>query len=61
MRFWNESQSDPHGVKEVVLDPNFVGSRQKRPYTLDDDLLTFSDKDTAPGVESYAIRWKKVT
>ena len=44
---------------EVASDPNFVRTEQKRPYSLDGDLLTFSDKDTAPGVESYSIRWKK--
>jgi hypothetical protein len=45
---------------EVALDPNLVGTEQKRPYTLNNDLLTFSDKDTTPGVKSYAIRWRKM-
>lgn len=45
---------------EVALDPGFVGSEQKRPYRLDGDVLTFSDKDTTPGIESYAITWRKV-
>jgi len=45
---------------EVALDPNLMGTEQKRPYTLDNDLLTFSDKDTTPGVESYSIKWKKM-
>jgi hypothetical protein len=44
---------------DVALDPSFVGSKQTRPYRLDGDKLTFSDKDTTPGVESYAITWKK--
>lgn len=44
---------------EVALQPNFVGSRQTRPYKLDSRTLTFSDKDTAPGVERYTISWKK--
>ena len=44
---------------EVALEPGFVGTKQKRPYRLDGDLLTFSDKDTAPGVESYAISWRR--
>jgi hypothetical protein len=47
-------------LPEVALEPGFVGTRQKRPYTFDGDILTFSDKDTTPGIESYAIRWKKV-
>lgn len=45
---------------EVALDPNLVGTRQKRPYSFDGEILTFSDKDTTPGVERYAISWKKV-
>ena len=45
---------------EVSLDPNFVGSKQIRPYGLDTEILTFSDKDTTPGVESYTIRWRKI-
>lgn len=44
---------------EVAVEPDWVGTKQKRPYSFDGDLLTFSDKDTAPGVESYAISWKK--
>jgi hypothetical protein len=45
---------------EVALDPNAVGTKQPRPYRLDAETLTFSDKDTAPGVVSYAISWKKM-
>jgi hypothetical protein len=45
---------------EVALDPNFVGTKQIRPYGLDAEILTFSDKDTTPGVESYIISWKKI-
>jgi hypothetical protein len=45
---------------EVAVDPNLVGTSQKRPYKLEGGLLTFSDKDNAPGVESYAISWRKV-
>lgn len=45
---------------EVALEPHLVGTRQKRPYKFDGDLLTFSDRDTEPGVESYAISWKKM-
>jgi hypothetical protein len=45
---------------EVAIDPNFAGTKQKRPYTIDGDLLIFSDKDTTPGVASYAITWKKM-
>ncbi|HEV2488724.1 MAG TPA: lipocalin-like domain-containing protein [Candidatus Acidoferrales bacterium] len=46
---------------EVAWMPNFVGTRQERPYKFDGDLLTFSDKATnQPGVESWAITWKKM-
>jgi ketosteroid isomerase-like protein len=45
---------------EVALDPNAVGTKQIRPYSFDSGILSFSDKDTTPGVESYAIRWKKM-
>jgi hypothetical protein len=45
---------------EVALEPGFVGSKQKRPYKFEGEILTFSDKDTTPGVERYAISWKKV-
>jgi hypothetical protein len=44
---------------DVALDPSFVGSKQTRPYRIDGDKLTFSNKDTTPGVESYIIIWKK--
>ena len=40
--------------------PNFVGTKQQRPYTFDGELLTFSGKNTnRPGVESWAITWRK--
>ena len=45
---------------EVALEPGFVGTKQKRPYKFDGETLTFSDKDTTPGIESYAITWKKM-
>ena len=48
-----------HHYPEVAVEPGLVGTKQRRPYNLDGDLLTFSDKDTAPGVESYVISWKK--
>ena len=40
----------------VGLDPYFVGTKQIRPFRLDGETLTFSDKDTTPGVESYVIQ-----
>src|ERR1700687_79327 len=30
---------------EVALEPGFVGTKQKRPYKFDGEILTFSDKD----------------
>ena len=45
---------------EVAWMPNFVGTKQQRPYTFDGELLTFSGKNTnRPGVESWAITWRK--
>jgi hypothetical protein len=45
---------------EVALEPGFVGTKQKRPYKFDREILTFSDKDASPGIERYAISWKKM-
>ena len=45
---------------EVGLDPNTIGTKQSRPYKFDAEKLTFSDKDTTPGVASFAISWKKM-
>lgn len=46
---------------EVAWMPNYVGTKQKRPYRFDADRLTFSDRDTSGGeVESWTIRWKKM-
>ena len=45
---------------EVAWMPNFVGTKQQRPYTFDGELLTFSGKTTnRPGIESWAITWRK--
>jgi Lipocalin-like domain len=44
---------------EVALDPNLVGTKQKRPYKFEGDVITFSDHDNTPGIESYAISWRK--
>ena len=41
--------------------PGFVGTRQRRPATLQGDLLTFADKvSDEPGVVGYVIVWRKV-
>jgi len=46
---------------EIAGSPNYVGTKQPRPYKFNGDLLTFSDKVTnEPGVESYSITWRKV-
>jgi len=45
---------------EVALDPNALGTKQPRPYKFEAEKLTFSDKDTALGVVSYVISWKKI-
>jgi hypothetical protein len=46
---------------EIAWSPNYVGTKQPRPYTFNGDLLTFSDKATGqPGVAGYSITWRKV-
>jgi len=46
---------------EVAWMPNFVGTKQERPYKFAGELLTFSGKATdRPGVESWAITWRKM-
>lgn len=46
---------------EVAWMPNYVGTKQERPYKFDGKLLTFSGKATnRPGVESWAITWRKM-
>ena len=45
---------------EVALDPGWVGTKQKRPYRFEGEILTFSDQDTTPGVKGYTISWKKI-
>jgi hypothetical protein len=59
---WLTDQNDHviYHYPEVALDPNSIGTKQSRPYKFDAEKLTFSDKDTAPGVASYAISWKKM-
>jgi hypothetical protein len=47
---------------EVAWSPNYVGTKQARPYKFNGDLLTFSGKVVdEPGVESYSITWRKAT
>ena len=46
---------------EVAWMPNYVGTRQKRPYKLDGDILTFSDKaEGEPGIAGWTITWRKL-
>jgi hypothetical protein len=47
-------------LAELAWSPNYVGTRQLRPYTLQDDLLTFAGKPLdEPEVESYSITWRR--
>jgi len=47
-------------LPELAWSPNYVGTRQLRPYTLQDDLLTFAGKPLdEPEVESYSITWRR--
>lgn len=46
---------------EVAWTPNYVGTKQKRPYSFEKDLLVFAGKQGAnPEVESWRIVWRKV-
>jgi hypothetical protein len=47
-------------LPELAWSPNYVGTRQLRPYTLQDDLLTFAGRPLdEPEVESYSITWRR--
>ena len=47
-------------LPELAWSPNYVGTRQLRPYTLQDGLLTFAGKPLdEPEVESYLITWRR--
>ncbi len=46
---------------ELSLNPNFVGTEQRRTMTFEGVYLTLSaDEQTAKGLKHHAIRWKKV-
>jgi len=48
-------------LPEISRLPNFVGTKQKRPYIFKGDLLQFADKATdEPGVESWTITWRGI-
>ncbi|MBV9885734.1 MAG: lipocalin-like domain-containing protein [Acidobacteria bacterium] len=57
----NDSEAAVYHLPETAWVPDFVGTKQKRPFTLRGDVLTFAGKVTnEPGVESYVIVWRKV-
>jgi hypothetical protein len=57
----DEAKQVLYHYPEVAWVPNFVGTKQERPYRFDWELLTFSGKATdEPGVESWTITWRKV-
>jgi hypothetical protein len=45
---------------EMSLYPNFIGTKQKRPYRLEGNRLTFSDTVPDGEVERWTIVWEKV-
>jgi hypothetical protein len=56
----DESKGLIYHYPETALWPSFVGTKQRRPYKLQGDLLTFADRvSDEPGVESYSITWKR--
>jgi hypothetical protein len=58
----DEAKRVMYHYPEVAWQPNFEGTTQPRPYTFNDDLLTFSDKEEEePGAVSYSIVWRRMT
>jgi hypothetical protein len=58
----DETNHIMYHLPEISRLPNFVGTKQKRPYIFKGDLLQFADKATdEPGVESWTITWRKDT
>jgi hypothetical protein len=56
----DEAKQVLYHYPEVAWTPNFVGTKQERPYRFDWGLLTFSGKATDElGVESWTITWRK--
>jgi len=56
----DESNRVMYHYPELAWSPNYVGTKQRRPYKFSGDLLTFSDKTIGePGVESYVVVWRK--
>jgi hypothetical protein len=47
---------------ELAWKPDYVGTKQARPYQLDGDRLIFSGKapEDNPGVDRWTIVWVKV-
>jgi cytosine/adenosine deaminase-related metal-dependent hydrolase/ketosteroid isomerase-like protein len=44
---------------EISRSPNFIGTKQKRPYIFKGDVLQFADTEsTEPSVESWIITWR---
>ena len=47
-------------LPDLAWSPNYIGTRQLRPYTLQSETLTFAGKPwDEPEVESYSITWRK--
>lgn len=58
--FHIEGDEVVHNV-QLSLNPNFVGSEQRRRMSFDGGYLTLSaDEETSKGPKHHAIRWKKV-
>jgi hypothetical protein len=56
----DEEKSIVVHLPELAWSPNFIGTRQLRPYMLQNDTLTFAGKPLdEPDVESYSITWRR--
>jgi len=57
----DEAHSVIYHFPDVAWEPSWLGTKQKRPYKLTRDTLTFSDKEVyEPRALTYSITWKKV-
>src|SRR5262249_24427968 len=57
----DERQKQIVHTPEVASNPDYVGSRQIRPYEFEGDRLIFSDIEKHdPGISRWKIVWEKV-
>ncbi len=56
----DEAKQAVYHYPEVAWSPNYLGTKQTRPYKFENGLLVFSSTETGdPQVESWNITWRK--